>query len=40
MDKFNNMVGYFNKFHLRNINLTPSIFFLYYKPKKKEDDKK
>lgn len=39
MDKFNNMVGYFNKFHLRNINLTPHIF-LYYKTKKKEDDKK
>lgn len=35
MDKFNNMVGYFNKFHLlKPINLTPSIFFLYFKPKK------
>lgn len=35
------MIGYFNKFHLlKPINLTPSIFFLYYKPKKKEDDKK
>lgn len=35
------MIGYFNKFHLlKPINLTPPIFFLYFKPKKKEDDKK
>lgn len=39
MDKFNNMVGYFNKFHLRNINLTPPYFF-YILNQKKEDDKK